>query len=181
MTTCPDPCRLKTGTNVAVPCTTPEQVDLGDPPPLVEGRDVEPATARDAGVVDQHVESAPALLDRGPRGDPVRGRGDVEHQVDVTGDPVGGQHLVATLAEPVDQGRPESARGAGDQDSAHGADPSRAAQPGRSKTSRVLVAVATTAPEASVTTPSVNATREPAFTTVPTAVRVPLVARTGLR
>jgi hypothetical protein len=40
----------------------------------------------------------------------------------------------------------------------------------------VLVAVATTDPESSVTTPSVKPTREPAFTTVPTAVSSPLVA-----
>ena len=38
----------------------PEQVDLGDPLPLVERGDVEPAAAGDAGVVDQHVEAAPA-------------------------------------------------------------------------------------------------------------------------
>ena len=37
----------------------------------------------------------------------------------------------------------------------------------RSKTSRVLVAVASTAPSASVTTPSVKPTREPDLTTVP--------------
>ena len=61
------------------------------------------------------------------------------------------------------------------------ADPTRGAGQGRSKTSSVLVAVATTAPDSSVTTPSVKPTREPAFTTVPTAVSVPLLARTALR
>ena len=40
----------------------------------------------------------------------------------------------------------------------------------RSNTNSVLVAVATTAPAASVTTPSAKPTRDPAFTTVPVAV-----------
>ena len=44
----------------------------------------------------------------------------------------------------------------------------------RSNTSRVLVAVATTAPLASVTTPSVKPTRAPDLTTVPVAVSSPL-------
>ena len=51
----------------------------------------------------------------------------------------------------------------------------------RSKTSSVLLAVATSAPEPSVTVASVKPTREPAFTTVPVAVSRPLVARTALR
>ena len=38
-----------------------EQVDLGDPPPLVDRRDVDPAAAGDPGVVDQDVEPAPVL------------------------------------------------------------------------------------------------------------------------
>jgi hypothetical protein len=50
-----------------------------------------------------------------------------------------------------------------------------------SKMMRVLDAVATTAPEASVTTPSVKPTREPALTTVPVAVSKPLESRTALR
>ena len=45
---------------------------------------------------------------------------------------------------------------------------------GRSKTSTVLDAVATSAPETSVTVPSVKATREPDLTTVPVAVSSPL-------
>jgi hypothetical protein len=45
----------------------------------------------------------------------------------------------------------------------------------------VLVAVATTAPDASVTTPSEKPMRDPDFTTVPDAVRTPLVRRTALR
>ena len=60
-----------------------EQVDLGDPAPLVEGGDVEPAAARDAGVVDQDVEPAPAGLDLLEGGGPVVVVGDVEGQVDV--------------------------------------------------------------------------------------------------
>jgi hypothetical protein len=51
----------------------------------------------------------------------------------------------------------------------------------RSKTSSVLEAVATVAPEASVTTPSVNPTRVPDLTTVPVAVSRPLLSRTVLR
>ena len=47
--------------------------------------------------------------------------------------------------------------------------------------SSVLVAVATSVPEASVTMPSVNAAREPDLTTVPVAVSTPLDERTGLR
>ena len=43
-----------------------------------------------------------------------------------------------------------------------------------SKTSNVLDVVATRAPDASVTVPSVNAAREPDLTTVPVAVRTPL-------
>jgi len=50
---------------------------------------------------------------------------------------------------------------------------------GRSKTNNVLVAVATTAPDSSVTTPSVKPTREPAFTTVPVAVSTPLLSLTA--
>ena len=42
-----------------------EQVDLDDPLPLVEPGHVDPAAAGDAGVVDQEVEPAPALLDPG--------------------------------------------------------------------------------------------------------------------
>ena len=41
-----------------------EQVDLDDPLPLVEPGHVDPAAAGDAGVVDEDVEPAPALLDR---------------------------------------------------------------------------------------------------------------------
>jgi hypothetical protein len=49
------------------------------------------------------------------------------------------------------------------------------------KTSSVLLAVATRRPSASVTVASTNAARRPGFVTTPTAVSVPLVARTGLR
>src|SRR6476469_11135715 len=51
----------------------------------------------------------------------------------------------------------------------------------RSKTASVLEAVATTAPEAADTTPSVKAIREPALTTVPVAVSNPLPSRTAVR
>ncbi len=51
----------------------------------------------------------------------------------------------------------------------------------RSNTNSVLVAVATTAPAASVTTPSAKPTRDPAFTTVPVAVSTPLFSRTAFR
>ena len=51
----------------------------------------------------------------------------------------------------------------------------------RSKINSVLVAVATTAPLASVTTPSAKPTREPDFTTVPVAVSTPLDSRTAFR
>ena len=51
----------------------------------------------------------------------------------------------------------------------------------RSKTASVLEAVATTAPEASATAPSVKAIREPTLTTVPVAVSSPLPSRTALR
>jgi len=51
---------------------------------------------------------------------------------------------------------------------------------GRSKTSSVLDAVATTAPDSSVTTPSVKPTREPPLVTVPVAVSRPRSARTAL-
>jgi hypothetical protein len=44
---------------------------------------------------------------------------------------------------------------------------------GSSKTSSVLVAVATRTPSASRTSPSANAIRRPAFVTLPTAVSVP--------
>lgn len=53
--------------------------------------------------------------------------------------------------------------------------------PYTSNTSSVLVAVATTAPPASVMMPSVKPTREPALTTVPVAVSSPLLSRTALR
>jgi hypothetical protein len=51
----------------------------------------------------------------------------------------------------------------------------------RSNTSRVLVAVATTAPSGSVTMASAKPTRDPDLTTVPVAVSNPLVTRTALR
>jgi hypothetical protein len=51
----------------------------------------------------------------------------------------------------------------------------------RSMTSKVLDAVATSAPEASVTVPSVKATRDPDLTTAPVAVSTPLEGRTALR
>ena len=51
----------------------------------------------------------------------------------------------------------------------------------RSNTNSVLVAVATTAPPASVTTPSAKPTRDPAFTTVPVAVSRPLLSLTAFR
>ena len=57
-----------------------EQVDLGDPAPLVEGGDVEPAAARDAGVVDQDVEPTPAGLDLLEGGGPVVVVRDVERR-----------------------------------------------------------------------------------------------------
>src|SRR5215212_656248 len=47
--------------------------------------------------------------------------------------------------------------------------------------SKVLDAVATSTPEASVTVPSVKATRDPDLTTVPVAVSTPLQGRTALR
>jgi hypothetical protein len=50
---------------------------------------------------------------------------------------------------------------------------------GNSKVNSVLVAVATSFPEASMTGPSVNPIRDPASTTLPTAVSGPLV-RSGL-
>ena len=47
--------------------------------------------------------------------------------------------------------------------------------------SKLLDAVATRAPEASVTVPSVKAARDPDLTTVPVAVSSPLEGRTALR
>ena len=87
-------------------------------------------------------------------------------------------------AEPAQRGRrapgdvrrarePAHAR-AGQLDAGDPAAPPRGLSPYRSKTSSVLLAVATSAPEPSVTIASVNPTREPALTTVPVAVSRPL-------
>jgi hypothetical protein len=51
----------------------------------------------------------------------------------------------------------------------------------KSKINSVLVAVATRFPEASVMFASVNPIRDPALTTVPAAINVPLAAVTALR
>ena len=62
-----------------------EQVDVGDPLPLLERAAVHASAAGDAGVVHEHVEAAPPLADGVDRRRPVVVGGDVEDQVDGVG------------------------------------------------------------------------------------------------
>ena len=93
-----------------------EQVDLGDPAPLLEGGHVQASTAGHAGVVDQQVEASPLGEHLLPGERPVVVAGHVQREVHVVGRKVGGQHLVATRSQGAGQRGPETRGGPGDED-----------------------------------------------------------------
>ena len=175
-----------------MPDGSTQKVALGDANDLPVTGDWDGNGVTDLGVFDQATATF-TLLQKDPMGTPFIDRGPVRHcRRRARHRRLGRQrHHRPRRLEPRHRDVQQARRRGPDQRGRPGQEgpvrPARrrltvgARQLCRSKTRHVLVAVATGVPDSSVTTPSLNATREPPLTSVPVAVSVPLAAVTARR